>query len=53
VPKPRSPAKPLGLPEVVNLLTENHKEELAAAKKTKAAGTPIIKAASRQPEVCA
>ena len=43
-------AKTLGMTEVVNLLTQNLNEELAAAKKIKAAGIPIIKAALRQPE---
>ncbi len=43
-------ARTLGLREVVGLLTENLNEELAAAKKIKVAGAPIIKAASRQPE---
>jgi hypothetical protein len=43
-------AKTLGLGSVVSLLTANLNEELAAAKKVKAAGAPIMKAASRQPE---
>jgi ferritin-like metal-binding protein YciE len=43
-------AKVLGMPTVVSLLTENLNEELAAAKKIKSAGAPIMKAASRQPE---
>jgi ferritin-like metal-binding protein YciE len=45
-----SMAKTLGMGEIVSLLTENLNEELAAAKKVKAAGAPIMKAASRQPE---
>jgi ferritin-like metal-binding protein YciE len=45
-----SAAKTLGMGDVVSLLTENLNEELAAAKKIKAAGAPIMKAASRQPE---
>jgi ferritin-like metal-binding protein YciE len=45
-----SMAKTLGMGDVVSLLTENLNEELAAAKKVKAAGAPIMKAASRQPE---
>ncbi len=43
-------AKTLGMGDVVSLLTENLNEELAAAKKVKAAGAPIMKAASRQAE---
>jgi ferritin-like metal-binding protein YciE len=43
-------AKTLGLSQVVGLLNENLNEELAAAKKIKVAGAPIMKAALRQPE---
>jgi ferritin-like metal-binding protein YciE len=45
-----SAAKTLGLGDVVSLLTANLNEELLAAKKIKAAGAPIMKAASQQPE---
>jgi ferritin-like metal-binding protein YciE len=45
-----SMAKTLGEGEVVSLLTENLNEELAAAKKIKAAATPILKQAAAQPE---
>jgi ferritin-like metal-binding protein YciE len=43
-------AKTLRLSQVVDLLSENLNEELAAAKKIKVAGAPIMKAALRQPE---
>ncbi len=43
-------AKTLGLSDVVALLTENLNEELAAAKKIKTLGEPIMKAAAAQPE---
>jgi len=40
----------LGMADVAALLTENLNEELAAAKKIKAAAKPIFKEASSQPE---
>jgi ferritin-like metal-binding protein YciE len=43
-------AKILGMGEVAGLLTENLKEELAAADKILAAGQPILKAAAGEPE---
>lgn len=45
-----SMAKLLGEKEIVSLLTENLNEEVAAAKKIVAAGAPILKAASKEPE---
>ena len=45
-----SMADTLGMEEVVSLLTESLNEELNAAKKIKAAGAPIMKAAAQQPE---
>jgi ferritin-like metal-binding protein YciE len=45
-----SMAETLELDEVVALLTENLNEEVAAAKKIKDAGKPILKAAAEQPE---
>jgi len=43
-------AKTLNLNEVVALLTENLKEEEAAAQKITAAAQPLLKAAAAQPE---
>src|ERR1700761_8724135 len=43
-------AKILGMGEVAGLLTENLKEELAAADKILAAAQPILKAAASEPE---
>lgn len=43
-------ATALGMPKVVKLLTANLKEELGAAKKIMAAGTPIMKASAKEPE---
>jgi len=43
-------AKTLRLSAVVALLTENLNEELATAKKVKAAGMPLMQAAAKQPE---
>ena len=45
-----SMAETLGLDEVVGLLSESLKEEVAAAKTIKDAGKPILKAASEQGE---
>lgn len=41
-------AKTLGMGDVVGLLTESLTEELAAAKKVKTLGAPIMKAAAQQ-----
>jgi ferritin-like metal-binding protein YciE len=43
-------AQTLNLSNVVSLLTENLNEELAAAKKVKAAGVPIMKRSAEEPE---
>jgi ferritin-like metal-binding protein YciE len=43
-------ANTLGMEDVVDLLTENLNEELAAADKITAAGEPILKASAEQPE---
>jgi ferritin-like metal-binding protein YciE len=43
-------AKTLGLDEVVELLTENLDEEVAAATKITAAAQPILQASAQQPE---
>jgi ferritin-like metal-binding protein YciE len=43
-------AKTLGMQDVVNLLTENLNEEVAAAAKITAAAGPIMKQSSEQPE---
>jgi ferritin-like metal-binding protein YciE len=44
-------AKTLGLSEVVSLLTENLKEEVAAAEKITAAAQPILAASAKEPEM--
>jgi ferritin-like metal-binding protein YciE len=44
-------AKSLGLSDVASLLTGNLNEEIAAAKKIRAAAQPIFKEAGRQPDV--
>jgi ferritin-like metal-binding protein YciE len=43
-------ATTLGMEDVVDLLTSNLEEELAAAKKVRAAGGPILQKAAAQPE---
>ena len=45
-----SMATALQLPKIVKLLNSNLKEELAAAKKITAAGTPIMKLSAKEPE---
>jgi ferritin-like metal-binding protein YciE len=45
-----SMATALQLPKIVKLLSSNLKEELAAAKKITAAGTPIMKLSAKEPE---
>jgi ferritin-like metal-binding protein YciE len=40
----------LGMPKVTRLLNSNLKEEVAAAKKITAAGTPIMKQSAQEPE---
>jgi ferritin-like metal-binding protein YciE len=43
-------SKTLGLSSIVAMLTENLNQELAAAKKVKAIGEPIMKASAKEPE---
>jgi ferritin-like metal-binding protein YciE len=45
-----SMATALGMTKIVKLLNSNLKEELAAAKKITAAGTPILKLSAKEPE---
>jgi ferritin-like metal-binding protein YciE len=45
-----SMATALGMAKVVKLLNSNLKEELAAAKKITAAGSPIMKLSAKEPE---
>jgi ferritin-like metal-binding protein YciE len=45
-----SMATTLAMPKVVKLLSSNLKEELAAAAKVTAAGTPIMKQSANEPE---
>src|SRR3984957_6867582 len=40
----------LGMPKVTRLLNSNLKEEVAAAKRITAAGTPIMKQSAQEPE---
>jgi ferritin-like metal-binding protein YciE len=45
-----SMATTLGMPKIAKLLNSNLKEELAAAKKITAAGSPIMKQSAQEPE---